>query len=129
MPSERGTHQRLNSSGSRQASNTSRGGASNIRVTTSSRSDLRSTVVRCFTAPLPLPASIDLLLAFQFLDDVVQRAETRVPELVVALDPGGDFRQAAHTELAVADPTHLLGDHQPRLLQHADVLLHAGERH
>src|SRR5262245_15138936 len=94
MPIERGTHQRLNNSGLLQASNTRRGGASNIRVTTTSRSDFRSTVVRLFAAAALLSfAPIDLLLAFQFFDDFVQRAKARVPELVVSLDPGRHFLQ------------------------------------
>ena len=46
MPNDFGTHQRLNSSGLVHASNTMRAGALKVRVTTSSRSDFRSTVVR-----------------------------------------------------------------------------------
>jgi hypothetical protein len=36
---------------------------------------------------LSLLASIDLLLSFQFLDNVVQLVEACVPELAVPLDP------------------------------------------
>jgi hypothetical protein len=43
---ERGTHHFLNNSGLDHASNTSRAGASNVRVTTTSRSDFFCTVVR-----------------------------------------------------------------------------------
>jgi hypothetical protein len=50
MPIDFGTHHRLNSSGFVHASNTMRAGPLKLRVTTSSRSDVRSTVVRCFTA-------------------------------------------------------------------------------
>src|SRR5690348_14875569 len=46
MPMERGTHHFLNNSGLDHASNTSRAGASNNRVTTTSRSDFFCTVVR-----------------------------------------------------------------------------------
>src|SRR3954468_24795439 len=46
MPIDLGTHHFLNSSGLDHASNTRRAGASNIRVTTSSRSDVLCTVVR-----------------------------------------------------------------------------------
>src|SRR5262245_26567664 len=46
MPMERGTHHLLNNSGLDHASNTSRAGASNVRVTTTSRSDFFCTVVR-----------------------------------------------------------------------------------
>src|SRR5262245_54840289 len=68
-----GTHHCLNSSGLVHASNTMRAGALNVRVTTSSRSDFRSTVVRFFigVASLSLLASIDLLLPFQLLDNLV----------------------------------------------------------
>src|SRR5262245_62352538 len=78
MPMDFGTHHCLNSSGLVHASNTMRAGALNVRVTTSSRSDFRSTVVRFFmrVGSLPLLASIDLLLPFQSLDNLVQLVET-----------------------------------------------------
>src|SRR5437763_15877034 len=69
-PHDFGTHHRLNSSGLVQASNTRRAGPLMVRVTTSSRSDFRSTVVRFFMAAGSLSllvASIDHLLLFQFL--------------------------------------------------------------
>src|SRR5262245_24710344 len=89
MPIDFGAHHRMNSSGLVQASNTMRAGPLKVRVTTSSRSDFRSTVVRFFTgvASFSLLASIDLLLPFQFLDNLVQRVEACVPELAVPLDP------------------------------------------
>src|SRR4249920_1987426 len=89
IPNDFGTHHCLNSSGLVHASNTRRAGPLIVRVTTSSRSDFRSTVVRFVTsvASLPVLASIDLLLPFQFLDDLVQRIEARVPDLAVPLDP------------------------------------------
>src|SRR6185295_13542863 len=66
IPIDFGTHHRLNSSGLVHASNTMRAGASKVRVTTSSRSDFRSVVVRFFmgVGSLSLLASIDLLLLF-----------------------------------------------------------------
>src|SRR5580658_6087546 len=80
-PYDFGTHQRLNSSGLVQASNTMCAGASKVRVTSSSRSDLRSTVVRFLGAgSLFLLASIDLLLLFQLLNNLVQLIEA-CPEL------------------------------------------------
>src|SRR5689334_19469837 len=92
MPIDFGTHQRLNSSGFDHASNTRRAGASKVRVTTTSRSDFRSTVVRFRTGGSAcFPASIGLLLPFQFFDDFVQRREACVPELVVFLDPRRHF--------------------------------------
>src|SRR5262249_48443476 len=76
-----GTHHCLNSSGLVHASNTMRAGALKVRVTTSSRSDFRSTVVRFFmgAGSLSLIASIDFLLPFQFLDNLVQLVEACVP--------------------------------------------------
>src|ERR1700733_3729617 len=89
IPNDFGAHHRLSASGLVQASNTMRAGALKVRVTTSSRSDFRSTVVRFFMGlgSLPVLASIDLLLLFQFLDDLVQLVEARVPEPPVPLDP------------------------------------------
>src|SRR5258707_11350256 len=89
MPADFGTHHRLNSSGLVHASNTMRAGPLMVRVTMSSRSDFRSTVVRLFVGvgSLSLLASIDLLLPFQFLDNLVQLVEACVPELAVPLDP------------------------------------------
>src|SRR5215471_7125304 len=77
IPIDFGTHHCLNSSGLVHASNTMRAGPLNVRVTTSSRSDGRSTVVRFFigVASLSLLASIDFLLPFQFFDNPVQLVE------------------------------------------------------
>src|SRR5712675_1260619 len=77
IPSDFGTHHCLNSSGLVHASNTMRAGPLTVRVTTSSRSDFRSTVVRFFmdVGSLSLLAAIDLLLPFQFLNNHVQLVE------------------------------------------------------
>src|SRR6516225_3425171 len=82
-PNDFGTHHRLNSSGLVNASNTIRAGPLMVRVTTSSRSDFRSTVVGFFVAvgSLSVLASIDLLLSFELLDNRVELVEARVPEL------------------------------------------------
>src|SRR6202020_1944218 len=66
-PVDFGAHHRLSSSGLVHASNRMRAGPLKVRVTTSSRSDFRSTVVRFFmgVGSLSLLASIDLLLPFQ----------------------------------------------------------------
>src|SRR6202050_29915 len=84
-PVDLGAHHRLSSSGLVHASNTMRAGLLNVRVTTSSRSDFRSTVVRFFmgVGSLSLFASIGLLLLFQFFNNLVQLVEARVPELAV----------------------------------------------
>src|SRR5689334_20452203 len=95
-----GTHHRLNSSGLAHASNTMRAGPFTIRVTTSSRSDFRSTVARFFVGSLFLPASIHLLLCFQFVDNFVQLIEARIPELTISLDPFRLFIESTHAELA-----------------------------
>src|SRR5689334_15378629 len=89
MPIDFGAHQRLNSSGLVHASNTMRAGALKVRVTTSSRSDFRSTVVGFFMGvrSLSLLASIELLLRFQFFDDLVQLVEACAPELAIFLEP------------------------------------------
>src|SRR5215470_4948118 len=93
MPIDFGTHHCLNSSGVVHASNTMRAGPLKVRVTTTSRSDVRSTVVRFFiaVASLSLLASIDFLLPFHFLDNLVQLIEACVPELAIPLDPGSLF--------------------------------------
>ena len=131
MPIDFGTHQRLNSSGVVHASNTMRAGASKVRVTTTSRSDFRSTVVRFFmgVGSPSLLASIDLLLPFQFLDDLVELVEACVPELVIPLDPRRLFLEPARAEPAGPHAPDLLRGDEPRLLQDADVLLHAREGH
>src|SRR6202012_1124708 len=126
-----GAHHRLSSSGLVHASNTTRAGPLKVRVTTSSRSDFRSTVVRLFmeVGSLSFPASIDLLLPFQFLDNLVQFVEACVPELAVPLDPCRLFLQSAQAELAGPHAPDLLRGDEPRLLQDADMLLHAREGH
>src|SRR6188474_258434 len=131
MPIDFGVHHRLNSSGLVHASNTMRAGPLKVRVTTSSRSDLRSTVVRFFMSvgSLSFLASIDLLLPFQFLDNLVQLVEACVPELAVPLDPRRLILQPPRPQPARPDATDLLRPHQPGLLQDPDVLLHPRQRH
>src|ERR1700722_15237285 len=130
-PVDFGAHHRLSSSGLVHASNTMRAGPLKVRVTTSSRSDFRSTIVRFFmgvSSPCPL-ASIGLLLPFQFLDNLVQLIEACVPELAVPLDPRRLFLQSAQAELASPHTPNLLRGDEPCLLQDADMLLHAREGH
>src|SRR4026209_324780 len=131
MPIDFGTHHRPNSSGLVHASNTMRAGPLKVRVVTSSRSDFRSTVVRFFmgVGSLSLLASIDLLLAFQFLDNLVQLVEARVPELAVPLDPGRLFLHSAQAQLAGPHAPDFPRGAEPRLFQDADMLLHAREGH
>src|SRR5262249_10566480 len=131
MPIDFGTHHRLNSSGWVHASNTMRAGPLKVRVTTISRSDFRSTVVRFFmgVSSLPLLASRALLLRFRFLDYRFQLVEACIPELAVSLDPCRFFLQPAQAELAGPHAPALLRGDEPRLLQDADMLLHAREGH
>src|SRR5512143_602991 len=131
MPIDFGAHHRLNSSGLVHAWNTMRAGPLKVRVTTSSRSDVRSTVVRFFigVASLSFLASIDLLLPFQFLDNLVQLVEACVPELAVSLEPCRLLLQSARAEPAGPHAPELLRGDEPGLLQDADVLLHAREGH
>src|SRR6476469_5809319 len=130
-PHDFGTHHCLSRSGLVHASNTMRAGPLKVRVTTSSRSDFRSTVVRCFmgVGSLSLLASIDLLLPFEFFDNVVQLFEACVPELAVPLDPCRLFLQSAQAELAGPHAPDLLRGDEPRLLQDGDMFLHAREGH
>src|SRR6185503_4288803 len=76
-PSDFGTHHRLNSSDLVNASNTMRAGPWTVRVTTTSRSDVRSTFVRFIVgaSSLSFLAFIGSLLPFQFLDNLVQLVE------------------------------------------------------
>src|SRR5262245_40266943 len=136
MPIDFGTHHCLNSSGLVHASNTRRAGALKVRVTTSSRSDFRSTVVRFFIGVASLSllasidlASIDLLLSFQVLDNLVQLVEACVPLLAILLDPGRLFLQSARADRASPHAPDLLRGDESGLLQDADVLLHAREGH
>src|SRR6202163_4018842 len=108
-----------------------RAGPLMVRVTTSSRSDFRSAVVRFFmgVGSLSLLASIVLLLPFQFLNNRVQLVEACGPELAVPLDPCRLFLQSAQAEPAGPHAPDLLRGDEPRLLQDADMLLHAREGH
>src|SRR5262245_6925377 len=65
-PNDFGAHQRLSNSGWVQAWYTMRAGPLKVRVTTSSRPDFRSAVVRFFMGvdSLSVPVSMDLLLPF-----------------------------------------------------------------
>src|SRR5690349_6298735 len=104
MPIDCGTHHLLNSSGLVHASNTRRAGPLNVRVSTSSRSDLRSTLTRFRLAAgsLVLLVFIDLLLTSEVFDDVVQCAKACIPQFLIPLDPCRRFLEAALADAAVA---------------------------
>src|SRR4051812_9959295 len=84
-PKDFGTHHFTNTSGCVHALKTMRGGASKLRVTTSSRPLFRSRVVWLFmvVASFSRLPSIGFLLAFQFGDDLVQLVEACGPELAI----------------------------------------------
>src|SRR4026209_1639426 len=117
-PKDFGTHHCLNSSGLVHASNTISAGPLMVRVTTTSRSDFRSIVVRFFmgAGSLSLLASIGLLLPFQFLNNPVQLVEACVPDLAVPLDPCRLFLQSAQAERAGPHAPDLLRGDEPRPL-------------
>src|SRR5438132_1402618 len=98
---------------------------------TTSRSDFGSTVVRLFMGlgSLSFLALIDLLLAFQFLDNLVQLVEAGAPELAVPFEPCRLGLQSARAELAGPHAPDLLRGDEPGSLQDADVFLHAREGH
>src|SRR5215468_12101026 len=96
-PNDFGAHHRLSSSGLVHASKTICAGPLKVRVTTSSRSDFRSTVVSYFVGLISVSflSSIGFLLLFQFLDKLVQLVEACGPELAVPLDQCRLFLQSA----------------------------------
>src|SRR5688572_9456140 len=105
------------------------GGASNVRVTTSSRSPLRSTDVRFCAPSALLPCWSIAFLLCHFADDVVQCVEAGLEELAVCLDPLRLRLEAASPERAGSHPSDLLRDDEPGPRENLDVLLHAGQRH
>src|SRR5215472_12003915 len=131
MPYDFGTHHCRNSSASVHASNTTSRGPSIVRVTTSSCSDVRSTVVRSIVvvSSAALRVSIVLLLPSSLRDDLLQLVEPCIPDPALLLDPRRLVLEAARAEPAGPHPPDLLGRDEAGLLQHPDVLAHAGEGH
>src|SRR5262249_45993724 len=131
MPYDFGTHHRPNSSASVHASNTTSRGPSIVRVTTSSCSDVRSTVVRSIVvvSSAALRVSIVLLLPSSLRDDLLQLVEPCIPDPALLLDPRRLVLEAARAEPAGPHPPDLLARDEADLLQHPDVLAHAGEGH
>lgn len=131
MPMDLGAHQRMNSSGLVQASNTIRAGASNTRVTAISSADICLTIVRPSTGtdPCSCLSPITVLLAFEVFDNLFQCVETGIPKLAIPLDPFRLLLEAARAKPAGAHAPDLLCGDQPRLFEDADMLLHARQRH
>src|SRR4051812_17302209 len=108
-----GTHHCRNSSASVHASNTTSRGPSIVRVTTRSRSDVRSTVVRSIVVvpPAPLGVSLHLPLPPPRRDALLQLAEPGAPQPPLPLDPRGLVLEAARAEPARPNASDLLGRH------------------
>src|SRR3569832_43634 len=130
MPKDLGVHHFMMSSGVVQASKTMRAGAAKVRVTTTSRSEFRSVVVThpgaCSVARF---ASIGLFLLLELINDFVQFGKACRPHLAVAFDPHRLVFEATVPKAAGTNSADLLGDYETRLLEDADVLLHAREGH
>src|SRR4028119_1001841 len=110
MPIDLGSHHCLKSSGFVHASKTRCAGPLNVRVTTISRSEVRSTLTGFGPTFGSLRVvSIHLLLPVKFFDHVIQRAEARVPQLLVPLDPPRYVLKTGHADPARAHPPNLLG--------------------
>ena len=63
-------------------------GASNVRVTVSARSLVRSTMVSCLVVLSFMPlCSIEFFLPVELSDDLVQRFETLVPDVPITIEP------------------------------------------
>src|SRR5262249_26032797 len=90
---------------------------------------LRRRLVLHGISSLSLPATIGLFPSFQFLDDLVQLVEACGPELAIALDPCRLLLQWARPEFGGPPAAAVRCGEEPRLLQDADVLLHAREGH
>src|SRR4051794_8396572 len=130
MPNDFGTHHCRNRSASVHASNTTSRGPSIVRVTTSSWSDVRSTVVRSIVvASAALGVSIVPLLLSSLRDDLLQPVEPRVPQPALLLDPRGLVLETPRAEPARPHPPDLLGRDELGVLQHPDVLPHPGKGH
>src|SRR5262245_27604345 len=116
-------YQRRTCSGLVHASNSSRRGAANTRVSTISRSEGNVSVIALFLA------STSLLLCLQLSQIFVEAVEALLPEAAVALEPvhrvlhRGRF-QPARPPLRLAAARD-----QPRPLQHLEMLRHRRAAH
>src|SRR5438045_3864574 len=72
---------------------------------------------------------MSVLLLCPSLDNPLRVAEAFVPALAVPLEPRRLFLQSTRAQLARPHAPDLLRGDESRLLQNADVLLHARERH
>src|SRR5436190_21131700 len=118
----RGPHQRTRRSGSVHALKTRWGGASKMRVMTSTRCSAAS-------AAALLPAAMFLLLPLQLTQIIVQAIEALLPETAIVLQPLGGILE--RTRLKPAGPPLRLATarDQPGALQHLEVLGDGGQAH
>src|SRR5712671_1549908 len=109
-----GPHQRAARSGSVHARNTSRRGASKMRVMTSSRSRT--------SASMLVLVSIFLLLSLQFVQVILQAIEALFPEMAIMLEPVGGILQRTGFEPA-GPPLRLAATrNKARVLEHLEML-------
>src|SRR5271170_3690985 len=119
-----GPHQRAARSGSVQALNTSRRGASKMRVITSSRS-----VDPGASAAMLVLASICVLLRLQFVEILIQPIEALFPMPAVMFEPLGGILERTRIEPA-GPPLRLApARDQAGALQHLQVLGDPRKRH
>ena len=111
MPMDLGTHHCANSSGLVQASNTIRGGASKVRVTVTSRSDVRFTSCRAIDRDHPPLAIVHHCSPSRLSSSTTLSSslEPGIPKLAIPLDPFRLLLEAAEAEPA--------GPHAPDLLR------------
>jgi hypothetical protein len=102
-----------------------RAGPLMVRVTTTSRCDFRSTVVRFFAERglLSILAFIALLLSCQFLDNPVQLVEACAQRWRYLSSHAISSSNRRGPSWLRPHAPDLLGRDEPRLLQNADVLL------
>src|SRR5207302_4253877 len=116
-----GPHQPTRCSGSVQALNTTRGGASKKRETTSSRcADSVATL---------LAAAMFLLLLFQLTQIVFQAIEALLPEAAIVLQPVGGVLERTRLEPAGTPLRLATARDQAGALQHLEVLGDGGKAH
>ena len=130
-PNDFGAHHRWKSSGLVQASNTMRAGPLKVRVTTSSRSDLRSTVVLFFPGRITLFFCVhrsfpSVSILRQDLSSASKR-EAQSARYVSIHAVSSASRRGPSLQVRTR-PTFSRGD-EPGLFQDADMLLHAREGH
>src|SRR5580693_3784321 len=122
-----GPHQRAACSGSIHAWNTSRRGASRMRLTTSSRS-AKAAAASDLAAALLLRVMV-LFLPLQFAKMVFQAIQRLPPEAAIGLEPVGGVLQRRGLEPAWPPLRLATTRDQAGALQHLEVLGDGGKAH